>query len=196
MKELSKRQLQIISTSIHIISNGGIQDLTMKNLSKSLGISEPAIYRHFDNKQQILITMLDSFKHQNQLITIKNTPDDQTGLQHIQNSIKGIFQRLKDNPAISAVIFSEEIFQNESELAEMIQEILNANIRVFTRIILNGQRDKSIRSDVEADELSVVVMGSVRHLVTIWRISEFSFDLLKSGEKLLRTLEILIGIQK
>lgn len=193
MQELSSRQLQIIDASIHIISKGGIQDLTMKNLSRALGISEPAIYRHFENKQRILITMLESFKHQNKLINQSNITEGVTGLQRIKEIITGVFQKFIKNPAISAVIFSEEIFQNESELAGMIRDIMNTNIGFFKKLIQVGQGDKSIRSDLDSEELSIIVMGSVRHLVTIWRSSEFSFDLLDSGKRLLKSLEVMMG---
>lgn len=193
MQELSSRQLQIIDASIHIIAKGGIQDLTMKNLSRALGISEPAIYRHFENKQKILITMLESFKYQNKLINTSNIMEGVTGLQYIQNIITGVFQKFIKNPAISAVIFSEEIFQNESELAEMMQDIMNTNIGFIKKLIQAGQADKSIRSDLGSEELSIIVMGSVRHLVTIWRLSGYSFDLLESGKKLLKSLEVMLS---
>jgi len=42
--------------------------LTIKNLAKKIGITEPAIYRHFDSKIHILITILDLFKKNNELI--------------------------------------------------------------------------------------------------------------------------------
>jgi len=193
MQDLSLRQIQIIDASINIISDGGIQDLTMKNLSRALGISEPAIYRHFESKQKIIITMLESFKHRNRLIEKSGGEEGISGLQRIQEIVMGVFLKLVETPAISAIIFSEEIFQNESELAEVIQEILDANLRVFTGHIREGQSDKSIRTDVDADELTIIVMGSIRHLVTIWRLSGFSFDLVESGGKLLKSLKVLIG---
>ena len=193
MQELSSRQLQIIDASIHLISEGGIQELTMKNLSRELGISEPAIYRHFESKQKILITMLESFKHQNKLINKSNAFKELTGIQHLQGIITGVFQKFIENPAISAVIFSEGIFQNESELAEMIQDIMNTNIGFFKKLIQDGQADKSIRSDIGSEELSIIVMGSVRHLVTVWRLSGFSFNLLESGKRLLKSLEVMMS---
>lgn len=57
MNDFTVRQKQIIQQSIQLIADKGIQGLTIKNISKSIGISEPAIYRHFDNKNnQIKIT--------------------------------------------------------------------------------------------------------------------------------------------
>ncbi|MCK5088225.1 MAG: helix-turn-helix transcriptional regulator, partial [Melioribacteraceae bacterium] len=48
---MTKRQAEIIDESIKLIADKGIQGLTIKNLSKAIGVSEPAIYRHFENKQ-------------------------------------------------------------------------------------------------------------------------------------------------
>ncbi len=193
MRELSSRQIQIIDASIKIISEKGIQELTMKNLSRELGISEPAIYRHFENKQTILIAVLESFKHQNRLINESIPLDGMTAFQHLQDVVMRILEKFTKNPAISAVIFSEEIFQNKSELAEMILGIMNSNTEFFTNIIKRGQADSSIRSDIEPEELSIIVMGSVRHLVTVWRLSGFSFDLHAWGKKLLKSLAAMMG---
>ena len=43
-----------MESALGLIAEKGIQGLTIKNLSKKIGISEPAIYRHFDSKSSIL----------------------------------------------------------------------------------------------------------------------------------------------
>ncbi len=193
MQELTSRQKQIIDISINIISERGIRNLTMKNLSSELGISEPAIYRHFESKQKILIAVLDSFKHQNRLINENIQNNEETSFQNLIRVIEMIINKLNNNPAMSAVIFSEETFQNQSELSGMVMNIMNSTIEFFTNIIGRGQEDGSIRSDIGKDELSVIVMGSIRHIVTVWRLSGFKVDLNKSGEKLIKSLEVMIS---
>ena len=56
---LTDRQKEIIEVSLNLIAGKGIQGLTIKNISKEIGISEPAIYRHYENKIQILIALLE-----------------------------------------------------------------------------------------------------------------------------------------
>jgi len=194
MKDLTKRQKQIIEISINIISERGIQDLTMKNLSGKLGISEPAIYRHFESKQKIIIAVLDSFKHQNKLIDENKPREGETSFQYLQRTIEMIMSKFKNNPAMSAVIFSEEIFQNQSELSGMVKIIMNSTIEFFTKLLQNGQKDESIRSDILKEDLAVIVMGSIRHVVTTWRLSGFTADLDKNGKNLIKSLEVLIAI--
>ena len=193
MQELSVRQKQIISTSIKIIAERGIQELTMKNLAGEVGISEPALYRHFPGKQKILITMLSTFKNQNKLINEVAPPHGITELEHLNRVIGGILDKFIENPTISAVIFSDEIFHNASDLSEMILDIMNSHTDFIKNLIKRGQADGSIRSDIDTRELGVIVMGAVRHLVSVWRLSGFSFDLRKSGKKMLVSLELMIG---
>ena len=47
----TERQQEIIDVALKLINNRGIQGLTMKNLSREIGVSEPAIYRHFETQK-------------------------------------------------------------------------------------------------------------------------------------------------
>ena len=62
---MTKRQEEITKEAIKLISEKGIQGLTIKNLSKRIGISEPAIYRHFEGKTDILLNLLLRFPWDN-----------------------------------------------------------------------------------------------------------------------------------
>ena len=52
------RQVEIIEASKYLIGKKGIQNLTIKNLAKKMSFSEPAIYRHFKDKTEILKALL------------------------------------------------------------------------------------------------------------------------------------------
>jgi AcrR family transcriptional regulator len=192
LTELSSRQTQIIDVSIKIISERGIQELTIKNLSKELLISEPAIYRHFKNKQDILIALLESLKNQNRLIDTFNPINQSSPYLQLKDAIREVLQKLTANPAISAIIFSEELFQNKSELSEIIQNIMSSNTEYFLELITEAQVDNKLRSDISPNQISLIVMGSIRHLVTSWRLKKFSFNLMEHGEKLLDTFDTLL----
>ena len=58
---LTKRQSEIIDAALKLTAEGGIQNLTIKNLGNALGITEPAIYRHFRSKSEIVRTMIGRF---------------------------------------------------------------------------------------------------------------------------------------
>ncbi|MBT6982040.1 MAG: TetR/AcrR family transcriptional regulator, partial [Candidatus Marinimicrobia bacterium] len=60
--DLSKRQIEIIEAATQLIGKGGVKSLTTKTLAAEMGFSEPALYRHFADKNEILKSVLIYYK--------------------------------------------------------------------------------------------------------------------------------------
>ncbi|MCK4889299.1 MAG: TetR/AcrR family transcriptional regulator [Candidatus Aminicenantes bacterium] len=193
MKQLTSRQEEIINASIEIISEKGIQNLTIKNLSKAIGISEPAIYRHFESKMDILLTILSKFE--NYIITDKDI-NRNIGLSPMKK-LEGIFSHhfsyFEKNPAFAAVVFAEEIFRDDKRLSEKIHTIMKRNFEMMLLIVKDGQAKGEIRKDIEGDQIILIIMGALRLIVKKWKLSDHSFNIISDGKKLWRTVKKLIS---
>ena len=190
--ELSERQREIMGVSLELIAEKGIQGLTIKNLAKKIGFSESAIYRHFENKIQILFAILDFFKENTESLfksELNNTDDSVTKINHL---LKRQFTILSASPPLVALIFSEELFRNEEVLAAKVSEIMNSTFDILTNIIKTGQEKDEIRSDIEASHLSVIVMGSLRLFVKQWHMSNYGFNLIEKGEEISNSIHLLL----
>ena len=185
---LSDRQQQIIDESIKLIDTRGIQGFTIKNLSKEVGISEPGIYRHFENKFAILVTILDSFKRnifEQQLVLFSKSNDPEEKLRIFSNRIFEIFTQ---NPALITVIFSEEIYQNEKELSSRINEIQTYYENLVESFLIELRQDKKLPANINIDSFILMFFGSIRLLAKKWKISDYSFDLRAKGNELVTSL--------
>jgi AcrR family transcriptional regulator len=188
MADLTKRQREIIESSAQIIEEKGIQNLTIKRLAASMKISEPAIYRHFDSKQEILITILDDFNGKIRNSLILKTADITDPLEQIKSVFKNHIRILTNNPTIASIIFSEEIFQNDKRLSEMVFSIMKMRKDVIIDIIKKAQNENKVRTDISADDFSLIFFGALRLLVKEWRLSNHSFNLKERGSALLESL--------
>jgi AcrR family transcriptional regulator len=186
---LSERQLQIINESIIIIDNKGIQGLTIKNLSKAIGISEPGIYRHFNSKTDILLTMLDSFLETAMKLAKVLESNEASATQKLDLLFSKLLELLTETPAIVSVIFSEEIFKNEEVLKMKIIEILNFQTKTIEKIISDGQNNNEVRKDIDKRSLALMAMGSLRLLVKKWDMNNHNFNLSAEGHKLIEALK-------
>ena len=193
MNEFSDRQKQIISTSMELIADKGIQGFTIRNLSGEIGISEPAIYRHFDSKVDILLAILSYFKEDSLLSLEKILSSDGSAIGQLKSFFLGNFQRFKKEPDLSSVIFSEEIFQYDSKLAKSINGLVEHRISEITKFVSMAQKEGTISVDHPAEDIAYIILGSMRFLVTTWRLSGFTYDLTAKGDSLKKTLLNLIG---
>lgn len=192
MNILTDRQKEIVDESIRIIAEKGIQQLTIKNISKSVGISEPAIYRHFDGKIDILLAILFKFKKNSRINLAKITSNKTSSLKQIESVFNNHFKKFDANPALAAVIFSEEIFQNDKRLSKQVNLIMKLNQNIIMKIIERGQQNNEIRSDIPKEQLYLIIIGALRLIVTKWRLAKYSFDLKKEGIELLNPIKKII----
>jgi AcrR family transcriptional regulator len=188
----TERQKEILDAALDLISQKGIQGLTIKNLSGKIGISEPAIYRHYENKTELLLTILGLFKDSSGKIFEDELQKDLGSIQQIEHLFSRHFSKFSENPTLVSVIFSEEIFRSEPALIEKIAEVINRNSQILRKIIVRGQERGEIRKDLDAGHISIIIMGALRLFVKQWQFSGYSFNLEKDGQKLIDAIKLLI----
>ncbi len=189
----TERQQEIISVAHRIINDQGIQGLTIKNLSRKIGVSEPALYRHFENKIAILEAILDDFKDLSYSMFHNAAANSGSPDEKISLLFRNHFNVFFSQPSLSSVIFSEEIFRNEQTLKSRISLIMDQNRSILTNIIKEGQENGAFRTDIDVSLLAIMTMGSLRLFVKKWQLSDFSFDIEQEGEKIVEMVNLLIA---
>ena len=187
----SERQQQIIETAVKLIAEKGIQNLTTKNLSNEIGISEPALYRHFSSKLEILKGLIIYFK-----IMMKPAFDKmeegEKSIQKLENFFLFQLKIFSNNSDLAKVFFSESNFQNEEKLINSINIMMNKSQQKIKSIIINGQQLKEINDSVNSLNISRIIIGSIRFLVIQWTMSGMIFDIESEGAQLWSDLKKLI----
>jgi len=187
---LTERQIEIIDRSIDIIANKGIQGLTIKNLSKEIGISEPAIYRHFESKTDILLAILANFQEMSSFMNEAIKDIDDTAIGKIEFLFTKIIDIFSKEPSHISVVFSEEIFKNEDILKEKIVEIMDLKEKTVEDIIKEGQEKGEIRTDIDNRTLALIVIGALRFRVKQWDLRNQHKGLQTEG------LDLINGLKK
>ncbi len=189
---LTERQIEIINKSIEIIATKGIQGLTIKNLSKEIGISEPAIYRHFESKTDILLAILKNFEEMFLFMNEAMKGGKDSAISKIEFLFSKIVEIFSQEPSHISVIFSEEVFKNEEVLKEKIVEIMTIKVKTIEDIILEGQDKGEVRNDIDNKTLALIVIGSLRLMVKQWDLNNQHENLQEEGQQLLKGLKLIL----
>ena len=189
---LTSRQIEIIDASKDLIGEKGVQTLTIKNLANKMSFSEPALYRHFKDKTEIIKALLVFHKDiiQSGVLNILNSKKD--ALKKFEEILKFKFAHIEKNPALVMVIFSETSFQYNSVLSKVVRKILEQRTKKIITLIEIGQQEGSIRKDIDAVQLATIVLGCIRTTILSWKLAGFKTDLKSDGKKIWETLKILL----
>ncbi|MCW3997089.1 MAG: TetR/AcrR family transcriptional regulator [Candidatus Bathyarchaeota archaeon] len=141
---MSTTKQKIFNTAVDLFSRKGFSGVSVREITRNVGIKESSLYNHYKNKDDILTKIFDYFQTQMQ----KATPTK----QYLQEKIKTIppeqfwetglvnFQKATQTPQIQKIskivllemfqnqrardIALEEFFTRQQKLAVMIFEIM------------------------------------------------------------------------
>lgn len=185
-EKFSLRQIEIMEAATNRIDQFGIQNLTIKTLAADIGLSEPALYRHFDSKNDILLGLLNYFTLQlkSRINNISTLTDEKSG-----DKLRAIFnsqlQTFSEKPAIVSVIFAESIFRFDKKLSDKVTEIMDLMHNYVKENIKNGQEAGDYGKLINASTLTTIIVGGMRMAVLKWKISGNKSNLLKDGTAVL-----------
>ncbi len=72
----TERKEAILDEAMKLIIENGLNELTMSKVAQRMGFSEPAMYRHFKNKQDLVISMIQRISGCFAEVSQKVDPDE------------------------------------------------------------------------------------------------------------------------
>jgi AcrR family transcriptional regulator len=175
-----KRKEKIIISAIELLNEGGIQGLTTKELAKRQGITEPAIYRQFESKQEIIITILERFAHFDE--TICNTilemgmPPSQ-GIVYYTESFASYYENY---PELTTVLFSLDVFYYQKETNDKMMDIMKRRHQFISNLFERGIKDGEFKNQISSEEFSEILLGIVWATIFNWKIGGRNTELRSS----------------
>ena len=176
------RHEQIAEAALDIVRSEGIKGLNVAVVAEKVGLVPSAVYRHFNNKSEIVGTVLQLIQtrlnqHYQDVIQQNLEPVEKLNLL-LSRHVKLI----GSNNAIPRIIFSEEVIGGMPEKQQQLYGIIRDVIRNVACIITEGQKKGTIRKDVPAENIAVSFLGMIQPAAIIWNLSDGEFDLIRHSK--------------
>ncbi len=145
----------LISTAEEIITSQGLEAFTLRQLSKRIGVSHTAAYRHFKNKHELFCTLaLEGFKELEARFQKIDPKDHMSPREQISAIGKAYIEFALENPARFRVMFGQVLVGQElpPELTQAVGDTFNS----LRKAIERGQEMGAVR---DGDPLALTSVG-------------------------------------
>ena len=173
------RQEEIILAALTLVANQGVKSMTIERIARIVGIVPSAIYRHFNNKSEILEAVLGMIgeRMKNNAIEVNQENDD--SLEAIRKLLMRQVQLVMEFSAIPQIMFSEEVYRENQELKAKLQKMIQGLLKGLTEIVERGQRQGRIRTDMESRRIAIMFLGLFQPSAFLYHLSGGKFDIIK-----------------
>ena len=173
------RQEEIILAALTLVANQGVKSMTIERIARIVGIVPSAIYRHFNNKSEILEAVLGMIGERMKKNAIEVNQENDDSLEAIRKLLMRQVQLVMEFSAIPQIMFSEEVYRENQELKAKLQKMIQGLLKGLTAIVERGQRQGRIRTDMESRRIAIMFLGLFQPSAFLYHLSGGKFDIIK-----------------
>lgn len=187
--DILKRKEKIIITAIDLFNEAGINGLTTKEIARRQNITEPAIYKQFDSKKDIVMAILDRCASFDELI--KNTIIDNKmiGKEGILYFVRAYVEYYQNYPQITTAMFSFDMFRYDVDLLEKMNHIVNERVKIVFDLVAEGAKKQEFAADVDIQALTDAIFGVLWSTTFMWQMGGCLFDL---KDRVLKAVKLIL----
>ena len=192
MNKYLKRKDGILIDAIKLMDEKGLHGLTTRELAIMQGITEPAIYRQFKNKNDIIRALLEDFGKYDEAISatvIQATGDPMDALF----SFGKLYSEYYENyPEIASIMLSIEYIKTDKNLFALFKSILDGRKRTLEVLLEKIDFGQMITRN----DLAELINGVLVAQTMFWKMAGCTYSLSERIEKNIKFLMMSRGENK
>ncbi|MDF2539479.1 MAG: transcriptional regulator TetR family [Herbinix sp.] len=177
MEDILHRKDRLIITTIDIIDQLGIQNLSTREIARREGISEATLFRHFKSKNDLLSAVLDYFSHFDEELFQSAKLKQLKPIDSIIYMITFYSEYCENYPGMTSIMQLNDVLRWESNLTDKVKSILEYRDNLVKQLIEEAQTSGDINSDLDSGNIAHIINGAFRELCLKWRVNDRNFSL-------------------
>ena len=168
-REPGDRRAQIIHSALDIIADHGMAGATSARIAADVGISEPALYRHFENKQQILLAALDEASLRLVEHTMTAGLSEKDGVLRLRMMSAAFYDFVMSHPSEVRVLFEAVSLTRDEDMRLALRDKVTALLSVVELVLQDGVDQGAFRADLDVSLAAweIVSLGIALYLASI-----------------------------
>jgi len=173
-KHTKIRRQQIVDIIRDIISTKGIEYVTIGEISKRIGTTRGAIYRHFKSKRDILSFLIDNIEETLMEALDKAIISDDP-IQNLRNVLLAHLMYAKERRETSFVVIMGVMQSGDVTIRKRISLLIQKYLSRIQKLLLIAKGSGLIKKDINPRISAIVFMGLIQSTVTAWSYEGFNF---------------------
>lgn len=176
-RQFPSRKDKIIASAVDIVDELGLQGLSTKEIAVRQGIAESALYRHFKNKDEILVEALRYYAKFDPMINATIRRSNFSLQESLLFFAKVHTEYYENYPAITAVTYYYTSFLSNPATAKVSRDIYDGRRNFFEELMEKARSNGEFGNGFTSAELTEVLYGYFTSAVIGWRLSQYNFSL-------------------
>ncbi len=159
------RRQDILDQALALVIENGLVELTMAKVAGRVGFTEPAMYRHFRNKQDLVINMIrrlgEGFEEVLARFDLEDPPQ-----RFFPAYFDALLDYLQQVRGVTILFLSESAFNRDQRIRGELWRLFQGQLGRISTYLDGAIARGEIRPDIDVEASALGFLGLVQALVT------------------------------
>ena len=190
------RKSQIIAQVLKLASDIGPDRMSTTDVARAVGISQPAVFRHFPTKGDLWVAVAEDVSATLREHWATAEARAQASLERLHGLIGVQLAAITERPALPSILFSRELTVDNPPLREVFDRLLASFQSRLAAAVGEMQSEGMLRPDIDARDAAVLLASIVQGVAIRWALGNRGFDLVGEGKRLVEVQLTLMSAGK
>jgi AcrR family transcriptional regulator len=181
----TERRAQIAAVTLELIAEAGFGALTAAALAKRIGVTDAALFRHYDSMEAIVDAAIREFEA---VLMDGFPPEHDDPLERLRLFFERRVALCQSQPHVLRLAFDDRLMEGAGAAgARRVRRVVARSRKHIVSCLEQAQREQMIASDIPSTVLTWLIIGVVRGSVSMSGARALDpAELWQSVDKLLR----------
>ena len=179
-----ERKAQIVAEVLRLADEIGPDRLSTTEVARAIGLSQPAIFRHFPTKGALWLAVAEDIADRLQIYWAAAEAGATGPHARLKALIGAQLTAIAETPALPSILFSRELQVDNSALRDVFRKLLSAFQGRLVAEIRELQTAGHLRRDVGPDDVAILLTSLVQGVAIRWTLGARGFALVPEGLRL------------
>ena len=186
-KSIKERKEEVFYVISQIITEKGLSEVSTVEVARRLGVSQPAIYKYFKNKDEMIIYYL---KHLKDLLNeiLKKAEKGKNTEEKIRIIFTEHFRLLERTKILPRIVFSDVIYLGDPEKKSRLKDAVFFYRNGIKSIISEGIEKGEIKN-IDPEFGVRVIIGSILSSTLFWMLNDMRYRMIDEVDFLMENIK-------
>lgn len=182
------RKEQIVTTTISLIHEVGIQNVSMKEIGRREGVSEASLYKHFKSKEEILSGVMEYYEKYDRHILATLKSNESSAVDNIIRYFCIYAEYYGNYKEITSLGKAYYTLSYNAILEQRAKQNVKLKTQFLTELLIKGQESKELELPLLPEHLAYVLLGTFDRIIYMWQLADYSFFLRDKVETIMTVI--------
>jgi AcrR family transcriptional regulator len=178
------RKAQIVVEVLRLADEIGPDRLSTTDVARAIGLSQPAIFRHFPTKGALWLAVAEDIADRLQSYWAAAEVGATGPQARLKALIGAQLTAIAETPALPSILFSRELQVDNPALRDVFRGLLGAFQGRLVAVIRDLQTAGDMKRDVSPEDVAILLTSLVQGVAIRWTLGARGFALVPEGFRL------------